>query len=531
MWKYCWQIDRRILRVKNAITSFPRAECLPDEELHNITELDLNKLERWEHALTEDVLPNVKKIRGPKLIEFCRLAGPGIMKHLEEIDLPNCTKIGEAAFMNCKKLKYVNLPCCNEIGQGAFINCCKLERIVLTTKDPILLGDFIFLNCENLDFKDKSKLKLSSKNENLRARLLYEYRNGRPERVNAGDDKFDGKNDVVEDQGAEYQPPYIFKNISENEKLFPHGNMPNASDIHQGAVGDCWLLAALSSLAASDPQAIKDCFIEDEQDRSLITVRLRKVKRLNDRYVACGPMDIQLNKSEAKTNDPYLTSAFYDNNALWVRLLEKAFAVYLRDHGFKKSENAKYQMRKDLHGALNPDAVITAITKRPAKLKQISKQTSEQTAEQTTEPINEQQIMATFNSIKKAVEKHQAITAASHRSLRVSGLPQTHAYSVLGIIERTEPTTVHDTDNQQEGRKKIENFLKSKNISLKSNNKYIILRNPHAGKGVFLEKGAEKGRIIYGADGICIIENSSFCELFPNINYTARKFISKKFNT
>lgn len=576
VWKRCWEINGNILKVKDEITSFPRAECLPDQVLSDITELDLNALTSWDHALHDSILPNVKKIQGSKITKFSRFSSRPTNAILEEIDLPKCsyiglgafvgckrlqkidlpectcivadaftgcaslqkidlpkcTTIGNMAFMDCTGLRDVNLPCCNEIGQEAFANCCNLERIVLETDKPLQLENFIFLNCKKLDFKDESKLKLSSKNENLRYILISECRDRTPEQVDAEDDKFDVKNDVENIRGA-YRPPYIFKNVSENEKLFPHGDMPNASDISQGTVGDCWLLAALSSLAASNPQAIKNCFIENKQNRRLITVRLHKVEILNDRYVPCGLMDIKLNKSVAKDNSwlkffarfftfgLYSIDAFCDNNALWVRLLEKAFTVYVRHNGFKKSENAKYQMRKDLAGAgtMGEHAVIAAITGNPAKSKEIRK------------PINEQTTKNTFNSIKKAVEKNRAITASCSPSQRLQGLPESHAYSVLGIIEKNSPTTVHNTYNQQEGHKMIDNFLESKNISLKSNNKYIILRNPHAGKGMFFEKGAEKGRIISEANGICIIEHSSFCKLFPRIEYSARKFIPKKFNT
>ena len=51
--------------------------------------------------------------------------------NLQEVDLPNCTNIGETTFSSCPKLKSINIPICQTIDKEAFAYCGNLNEVSL----------------------------------------------------------------------------------------------------------------------------------------------------------------------------------------------------------------------------------------------------------------------------------------------------------------------------------------------------------------------------------------------------------------
>ena len=109
--------------------------------------------------------------------------------------------------------------------------------------------------------------------------------------------------------------------------LFRDGLEPD--DINQGALGDCWLLAAVSALARN-PAAIRRLFVNTEiNDRGKYQIRL--YHRINDekhgrrsgkRFTVTVDDFIPVRKG---TKSPVF-ARISDRGEIWVLLLEKAFA-------------------------------------------------------------------------------------------------------------------------------------------------------------------------------------------------------------
>ena len=81
-----------------------------------------------------------------------------------------------------------------------------------------------------------------------------------------------------------------------NNKMYLFQNGIEADDVAQGALGDCWLLAAIASLAEF-PGAIERCFKNNEKsDRGKYTIRLydfrlnvrKRVNVVIDDYIPCS---------------------------------------------------------------------------------------------------------------------------------------------------------------------------------------------------------------------------------------------------
>jgi len=116
--------------------------------------------------------------------------------------------------------------------------------------------------------------------------------------------------------------------------LFRNGG-PSLLDIDQGNIGDCYLMSALGSLAARNPQAIQDMFIDNGDDT--FSVRFffdgRPEYVTVDRYLPVDATGRLVYASEGR-----LASAGADEAArrpLWAALAEKAFvlACRLNDYG------------------------------------------------------------------------------------------------------------------------------------------------------------------------------------------------------
>ncbi len=106
--------------------------------------------------------------------------------------------------------------------------------------------------------------------------------------------------------------------VKTTQPLFPKDPHPN--DVKQGDIGDCYLMAIMSSLAKSDPQYIKDMM----QDKgSKVVVRLFHVtanaagkKSFEARY-------FEVEKSVAKTGG----NDMFAKGSLWTQILEKAYVA------------------------------------------------------------------------------------------------------------------------------------------------------------------------------------------------------------
>ena len=113
--------------------------------------------------------------------------------------------------------------------------------------------------------------------------------------------------------------------------LYGPARVPLVTDVQQGALGDCWLMAALADVAYIDPGAIERMF--NNNGNGTYTVGLYTTQMINGVSVQPGPIEYVTVDRRAlpaggwNFDNPYVGSAYGSPFVvLWAALAEKAYA-------------------------------------------------------------------------------------------------------------------------------------------------------------------------------------------------------------
>ncbi len=135
-----------------------------------------------------------------------------------------------------------------------------------------------------------------------------------------------------------------------DQQLFPHDPCPD--DIKQGALGNCYLLAALSSAAEQDPDALRRC-MRDNGDGT-VTVRFYQHSYNKETGESRGyaPVYVTVDKQVPETQG--------SSNALWVQMFERAYAasgLHLGNADFVQAVPSKAELEREFEriSALPPE--------------------------------------------------------------------------------------------------------------------------------------------------------------------------------
>lgn len=113
----------------------------------------------------------------------------------------------------------------------------------------------------------------------------------------------------------------------------------DASDIYQGSLGDCWLLASLSAVAERHPELIRDAFLTGRTSLcGYYKVKIFDVINGTPQWRVYTIDDwIPVNKG---TKNPMFSQPA--NNELWVLLMEKVFSKMLGNYKFLKGGFSRF---------------------------------------------------------------------------------------------------------------------------------------------------------------------------------------------
>ncbi len=206
---------------------------------------------------------------------------------------------------------------------------------------------------------------------------------------------------------------------------------PSPDDIHQGAAGDCYFLATMSSLAASHPEVLRQ--MVKKNDDGTYTVTFKKADgrggytdapvTVDDRVYSQAVTDSSgktwgytpVYATSNPSGSPMQPVGTPDQEAaLWVAIAEKGWAT-LNGGSFEAVGNGG-----------QPNAVMEATMGRPAT----------QTSFDGLAPER------VFASLQQAVNERRPVTASTDTTTDTvanftnTGLVHGHAYTVMGAVER-----------------------------------------------------------------------------------------------
>ena len=109
------------------------------------------------------------------------------------------------------------------------------------------------------------------------------------------------------------------------------GNLIDPNDVAQGALGDCYFMAAMAAVARANPNAIKDLIKDNGNGTYNVTLYVDKKDSKNVSYRDKHIEVVDSNFPSQNDNKTPAYARFGDkgkSNELWPMLLEKAYAQY-----------------------------------------------------------------------------------------------------------------------------------------------------------------------------------------------------------
>ena len=227
---------------------------------------------------------------------------------------------------------------------------------------------------------------------------------------------------------------------------------PKYYDISQFKIDDCYLLSALTTLAKVDPLSIRDCFTKVQNGK--VTVRFFKVELkllsstdslIKIKCIPKSPVFIEMDLS-------FLSKSNTVSKA-WVKLMEKAYAIYRAKHFDPAKAIARVvsfnfgrdKTLTDTVGWGNSSVVMCAITGHPSEFnfKRAKKPKNkafsgnyDKKANKLWEDINQslrnrKGVTVIFKSKPKPLDG--SITGITQEN--IEGIVKMHVYAVLNTFE------------------------------------------------------------------------------------------------
>ena len=312
----------------------------------------------------------------------------------------------------------------------------------------------------------------------------------------------------------------------QNTLLFPHE--PCEEDIHQGGLGDCYLLSSFMGILRSDPTIVKD-MMKDNGDGT-VTVRF---------YDEDTPVFVTVRKSVPvqEVRNPDGTTEVFDRfscGPLWVQMIEKAYAasqLAIQDKEQVEGPSVRrlFLQEPNYKQIISGDPMKFLTHIFPKKVPGLSADTElirtewESNRNQTNGYTDAENKL--FDKIEKGIAKGSVVTCATF----------TYSIDKKGVFhckEARNPDIINNLQNKRVNPKNYRTKIRKYSDGLsyshayavmgtqigEDGKKYVIIRNPHGeiGRSAY-NNGLFKVLNAQEAHGYSAIELSSFGRDFGHV--------------
>ncbi len=310
----------------------------------------------------------------------------------------------------------------------------------------------------------------------------------------------------VDDRHIKYRIFHRKTKFDKDAELFPRNGKPSLLDVKQGYTDlDCYFLSVLGSLTTTKEgqDRIFECFPDYKSmiNENDVSKRVDWFKQ-QDR--------IKISFFKPYSGDNTKLHIIVDKTALrkkgvpWVRLLEKAFAVYKARYmsgkefeDFKKAlDNGGKIKSKMLDGIQDGNAAFcaAALTGEKYTNDYDYKNISRENLKKFSKDDYTRDVREVFDDIKKAINNNKVVVANAAKGIKIysKGLFLMHIYTITGVAE-------------------------------KNGKKFIIVRNPYSGRSRVYKEGIKHKMhskvVTYKEEdkkGVSELELNDFCKYFES---------------
>ncbi|GHV24288.1 hypothetical protein FACS189465_1250 [Clostridia bacterium] len=344
--------------------------------------------------------------------------------------------------------------------------------------------------------------------------------------------------------------------IDKNIKLFPQGE-PKYDEVIQGNIGDCYLLAALSELATTEEgtKAIKDCFVNEEtfQEDFFVSIRLYKVTRetvknkeaiFKKQYASRWRHIVTPGLKVIIKVEKSIANFGAKGEAVWVKLFEKAYAVYRKGNNFLYDETLTDVKYSDLKGGyekmimaaiLNESSASRSFTDvgsfREAKVAENNAKNAEDEVEKAENAKDK------AKKVKDAEDKVKKAKDAEDKAKK-DGPDELYERIKRNIANKIPMTVSDNADKNSEADEELGLYSSHAYTVIGAEEekfgeemvKVVTLRNPHASVSSGYSPDSSSGKYTFQVlksepkKGIIKLTLEDFMEHFDSIDYVRKKY-------
>jgi hypothetical protein len=235
--------------------------------------------------------------------------------------------------------------------------------------------------------------------------------------------------------------PFVEKNgfVFDGSLLFAPGRPPSSSDIRQGSVGNCWLLATMSAVVDSNPAAIRNAIRFDPATGNYeVTLKDEAWGRTSEVRIAVTQNDLKyaFMHRGIRSMNPFTVSAIKGLRVvgpIWPLVMEAAAAKYfVRGESNKGIQDGFRLLDGDEQDGLAMWKAYRMLTGKPPLERSFARLPF----------LNNQQpqILRVYNGAKSALEQRRPVvlttapeSAGWFQSAAQDGIADSHAFQVLGV--------------------------------------------------------------------------------------------------